>query len=91
VQLGGSPNLNPDGLVKRSHAEYVEGDNLRSMVKEDLIAERVAIECYSEMVRYIGDSDPTTRRMLEGILANEEKHAEDLASLFANPRVTPEE
>jgi len=91
VQLGGSPNLNPEGLVNRSHAEYVEGTNLRSMVKEDLIAERIAIECYSEMVRYIGDSDPTTRRMLEGILASEEKHAEDLANLFATPRATSEE
>jgi bacterioferritin len=91
VQLGGSPNLNPEGLVNRSHAEYVEGTNLRSMVKEDLIAERIAIECYSEMVRYIGDSDPTTRRMLEGILAVEEKHAEDLANLFATPRAASEE
>jgi bacterioferritin len=83
VQLGGSPDLNPEGLTSRSHAEYVEGDNLRSMVKEDLVAERIAIECYSEMVRYIGDADPTTRRMLEGILANEEKHAEDLANLLS--------
>ena len=83
VQLGGSPDLNPQGLHLRSHAEYVEGGSLRSMVKEDLVAERIAIECYSEMVRYIGDADPTTRRMLEGILAQEEKHAEELANLLS--------
>jgi bacterioferritin len=85
VQLGGSPDLNPEGLHTRSHAEYVEGGSLRSMIKEDLVAERIAIESYSEMIRYIGDADPTTRRMLEGILANEEEHADDLANLLNTP------
>lgn len=82
VQLGGEPNLNPDGLSTRSHAQYVEGGSLAEMVKEDLIAERVAIESYMEMVRYLGDRDTTSRRMLEGILANEEEHAEELASML---------
>ena len=82
VQLGGSPNLNPDGLLTRSHSEYVEGNTLVDMIKEDLVAERVAIDSYSEMIRYIGEDDITTRRMLEGILAVEEEHADDLASLL---------
>ncbi len=83
TQLGGEPNFNPEGLTTRSHSEYVEGDSLISMVREDLIAERVAIDSYGEMIRYLGDKDPTTRRMLEGILAMEEEHAEDLSSILA--------
>ena len=82
VQLGGSPNLDPEGLLTRSHSEYVEGTTLVDMIKEDLVAERVAIDSYSEMIRYIGDNDITTKRMLEGILAVEEEHADDLASLL---------
>lgn len=82
VQLQGEPDFNPEGLASRSHAEYVEGDNLIDMIKEDLVAERIAIESYSEMIRYIGDKDTTTRRMLEGILAMEEEHADKLASML---------
>jgi bacterioferritin len=83
VQLGGAPNLNPDGLLSRSHSEYVEGGSLVDMLKENLVAERIAIDSYAEMARYIGDDDPTTRRMLESILAVEEEHADDLATLLA--------
>lgn len=82
VQLGGEPNFSPDGLSSRSHAEYVEGETLLEMIREDLVAERIAIESYAEMIRYLGDDDITTRRMLEGILAMEEEHADDLASLI---------
>jgi len=82
TQLGGRPNLNPAGLATRSHAEYKEGDTLEEMIKEDLVAERVAIETYSEIVRWLGDDDVTTRRMIEGILAMEEEHADDLANLL---------
>ena len=82
TQLGGAPDFNPQGLATRSHAEYVEGNSLIEMLQEDLVAERVAIESYGEMVRYIGTDDPTTRRMLEGILAVEEEHAEDLKTLL---------
>jgi len=82
VQLGGAPNLNPEGLLSRSHSEYVEGESLVDMLKENLVAERIAIDSYGEMVRYIGNDDPTTRRMLEGILAVEEEHADDLATLL---------
>lgn len=82
VQLRGEPDFSPDGLSLRSHAEYVEGDSLKEMIKEDLVAERVAIESYREMVAYIAEKDPTTRRMLEEILASEEEHADDLASLL---------
>ena len=84
VQLGGSPNFSPDGLLARSHSEYVEGQTLVEMIKEDLIAERVAIDSYTEMIRYIGDDDITTRRMLESILAVEEEHADDLSSFLAD-------
>ena len=84
VQLGGAPNLNPDGMLMRSHSEYVEGQNLVDMIKEDLVAERVAIDSYTEMIRYVGDDDYTTRRMLEGILAVEEEHADDLSSFLAD-------
>ena len=83
VQLGGAPNLNPEGLLSRSHSEYVEGGSLVDMLKENLVAERIAIDSYAEMTRYLGDDDPTTRRMLEGILAVEEEHADDLATLLA--------
>jgi bacterioferritin len=82
TQLGGAPDFNPQGLATRSHSEYVEGTTLIEMLQEDLVAERVAIESYSEMVRYVGDKDPTTRRMLESILAVEEEHAEDLKTLL---------
>jgi bacterioferritin len=82
VQLGGAPNFSPDGLASRSHAEYVEGETLVDMIKEDLVAERIAIDSYREMVQYCGNNDPTTRRMLEGILAVEEEHADDLVSLL---------
>jgi bacterioferritin len=82
TQLGGEPDLNPDGLLTRSHSEYIEGKNLLDMIREDLVAERIAIESYAEMVRYCGDDDPTTRRMLEGILATEEEHADDLRTLI---------
>ncbi|HYX30079.1 MAG TPA: ferritin-like domain-containing protein [Pyrinomonadaceae bacterium] len=83
VQIGGAPNLNPDGLTSRSHAEYVEGDTLIDMIKEDLVAERIAIDSYREMIKYFGTDDPTSRRMLEGILAVEEEHADDLVSLLS--------
>ena len=82
VQLQGAPDFNPETLTSRSHAEYREADSLVNMIREDLVAERVAIESYREMVQYLGDKDPTTRRMLEGILANEEEHAEDLRSML---------
>ena len=82
VQLKGEPNLNPDGLLTRSHAEYVEGDSLVDMIREDLVAERIAIDSYREMISYFGNDDPTSRRMMEGILAVEEEHADDLVSLL---------
>jgi len=84
VQLGGAPNFNPDGLSLRSHAEYVEGEGLVDMIREDLIAERIAIESYREMIAFFGEHDPSTRRMLEGILAVEEEHAEDMSGLLAS-------
>lgn len=92
-QLGGAPNLNPDGILSRSHTEYVEGENLTDMIRENLIAERIAIESYSEMIRYIGADDPTTRRVLEVILAQEEEHADDMADLLVNydPKKAPRE
>jgi bacterioferritin len=82
VQLGGAPDLSPEGLATRSHAEYVEGDTLVDMIKEDLVAERIAIDSYKEMVNYLGKQDPTSRRLMEEILAKEEEHAEDLVSLL---------
>ena len=84
VQLNGEPNFSPEGLLSRSHAEYVEGTDLVDMIKEDLVAERVAIDSYREMIEYIGDKDSTTKRMLEGILAMEEEHADDLVGLLAD-------
>src|SRR5262249_13234736 len=83
VQLNGEPDYQPEALATRSHSQYVEGDDLVSMIKEDLVAERIAIETYSEIVRWLGDDDPTTRRVIEEILAREEEHAEDLATLLA--------
>ncbi len=82
VELRGEPNFSPDGMSERSHAEYVEGNSLKAMIKEDLIAERIAIESYREMIAYLGDQDPTTQRLLKEILAGEEEHAEDLSSLL---------
>jgi bacterioferritin len=82
TQLGGAPDLNPAGLITRSHSEYVEGDTLIDMIKEDLVAERVAIDSYAEIVRYLGNNDPTTRRVMETVLAKEEEHAEDLVRLL---------
>jgi bacterioferritin len=86
VQLGGEPNFSPEGLVTRSHAEYVEGSDLIDMIKEDLVAERIAIDSYREMINYVNTDDSTTRRMLEGILAMEEEHADDLVSLLETMR-----
>src|SRR5690348_8598276 len=82
VQLGGEPNLNPEGLLTRSHAEYVEGENLIDMIKEDLVAERIAIDSYRDMINYFGNDDPTSRRLMESILAVEEEHADDLVNLL---------
>jgi bacterioferritin len=82
VQLGGEPDLNPDGLLTRSHSEYVEGTTLLDMIRVDLVAERVAIESYGEIVRYLGENDPTSRRLMEEILAKEEEHADDLRTLI---------
>jgi bacterioferritin len=82
VQLKGEPNFNPDGLLSRSHAEYVEGTTLTDMIKEDLVAERIAIDSYRDMINYFGNDDPTTRRLMEEILAVEEEHADDLVNLL---------
>ena len=82
TQLNGAPNFNPEGLASRSHSEYAEGTDLISMLKEDLFAERIAIESYSEIARWLGNDDSTTRKMIEDILKMEEEHAEDLKSLL---------
>ena len=82
IQLNGAPNFSPDGLAMRSHSEYIEGETLVDMIKEDLVAERIAVESYSEIIRYFGDKDPTSRRLMEEILANEEEHAEDMKTLI---------
>ncbi len=82
VQLGGAPDFSPHGLGDRSHADYVAADTLEEMIREDLIAERIAIDSYREMIRRVGADDPTTRRILENILVVEEEHADDLASLL---------
>jgi len=82
IQLGGEPDLNPDTLTSRSHAEYVEGSTLADMLRENLVAERIAIESYSQFIRYLGDNDSTTRRLLEEILATEEEHADDIKTLM---------
>src|SRR5438477_10545997 len=82
TQLGGAPDFSPQGLATRSHAEYVEGHSLEEMIKEDLVAERIAIDSYREMAEYLGTKDITTRRLMEQILAKDEEHADDLATLL---------
>jgi len=82
VQLGGSPNLNPEGLSTRAHSQYDEKESLVDMIREDLVAERIAIESYSEIVRWLGNDDPTTRSLIESILKVEEEHADDLATML---------
>ena len=82
VQLGGEPNFNPEGLLTRSHAEYVEGETLTDMIKENLVAERIAIDSYREIITFVGNDDPTTRRLMETILAVEEEHADDMLNLL---------
>ena len=82
VQLGGEPDFAPRTLESRSHAEYIEGSNLQDFILENLVAERIAIESYRDFIAYLGDADPTTRRLLEGILAVEEEHADELADLL---------
>lgn len=82
TQLGGEPNFNPEGLATRSHSQYVEGNTLLEMVREDLVAERIAVESYNEIIRYLGDNDPTTRIAMEQILSKEEEHADDMKKLL---------
>jgi bacterioferritin len=82
TELGGTPNFDPTGLASRSHAQYGSASNLKQMIEEDLVAERIAIATYSEIVRWLGNDDPTTRRMMEEILATEEEHADDMAKLL---------
>jgi bacterioferritin len=82
TQIGGEPNFNPDGLASRSHSEYKPGENLTDMIKEDLVAERIAIESYSEIVRWLGNDDPTSRVLIEQILKVEEEHANDMSDLL---------
>jgi len=81
-QLGGTPNFNPEGLASRSASQYSEGANLVEMIKENLVAERIACEHYRELIRFFADKDPTTRVMMEGILTNEEEHANDMHDLL---------
>lgn len=88
-QLGGSPNFNPEGLASRSASQYVEGSNLVEMIRENLVAERIACEHYRELIRYFGDNDPTTRVMMESILENEEEHANDMHDLLLAHEGTP--
>jgi len=83
VQLGGAPDFNPEGLAMRSHSQYVEGKSLVDMIKEDLVAERIAIDSYREIAKWLEGKDSTTRRIMEEILAKEEEHADDLATLLA--------
>jgi bacterioferritin len=82
-QLGGKPDMNPQGLLTRSHSEYVEGSSLIDMIRENLVAERIAIDSYREIIRYFGENDPTTRKMFEEILETEEEHANDMQDLLA--------
>ncbi len=82
TELGGEPNFNPDGLLTRAHSEYIGGPSLIEMIREDLIAERIAIDTYREMIRYFDVHDPTSRRVMESVLAKEEEHAEDLKNLL---------
>jgi bacterioferritin len=88
-QLGGKPNFNPEGLASRSTSQYAEGENLVDMIKENLIAERIAVDHYRELIRFFGDDDPTTRVMLEGILVTEEEHADDMHDLLIAHEGTP--
>jgi bacterioferritin len=88
-QLGGKPDMNPEGLLSRAASQYVEGDNLVDMIKENLVAERVAIEIYRDMIRHFADKDPTTRIMLEKILAQEEEHANDMHDLLVDHEGRP--
>lgn len=90
-QLGGKPEMNPEVIAKRSHSEYVEGDSIIDMIKENLVAERIAIQTYREIVKFFGDKDPTSRVMMEGILAMEEEHADDMADLLFAVNPTTEE
>jgi bacterioferritin len=83
TQLNGEPNFDPEGLATRAHSEYAEGRNLTEMIKEDLVAERIAIDAYAEIIRWLGNDDPTTRKLMEDILKMEEEHADDLANLLA--------
>ena len=82
-QLGGKPELNPAVIAQTSHSEYVEGTSLEDMLREDLVAERIAIQTYREMISFFGEKDPTSRRLMEDILAVEEEHADDINSLLA--------
>jgi bacterioferritin len=82
TQLQGEPNFNPEGLATRSHSEYIEGNSLVEMIREDLVAERIAIESYSEIIRWLANDDPTTRNLIEDILKNEEEHADDLSNML---------
>lgn len=84
AQLGGEPDFNPNTLTERAHSEYHSGGDTLAMLKEDLIAERIAISTYRDMIVFIGDKDPTTRRILEDVLAQEEEHADDLVALIEN-------
>ena len=88
-QLGGSPNFNPDGLTTRAASQYVEGENLVDMIRENLIAERIAIEHYRDLIRYFSDKDPTTRIILERVLAQEEEHANDMHDLLVTHEGKP--
>lgn len=89
VQLGGEPNFNPEGLTSRSHADYAEGGELADMLREDLVAERIAIDTYGEIIRYIGEKDPTTRRLFEDILEQEEEHADELSDFLKRLNAAP--
>ncbi len=91
TQLQGEPNFNPEGLLTRSHSEYVEGGSLREMITENLVAERIAVESYSEIIRWLNNDDPTTRILMEDILKQEEEHADDLSNMLKtfNPEKAP--
>jgi bacterioferritin len=89
TQLGGEPNLDPAGLATRSHSQYAPGTTLTEMIREDLIAERIAIESYREIIHFLGENDPTSRRMMEEILAVEEEHANDMNDLLATYEKAP--
>jgi bacterioferritin len=88
-QLGGKPNMNPEGLLSRASTQFVEGENLIDMIKENLVAERIAVQTYQELIRHFADNDPTTRRMLETILAQEEEHANDMHDLLVDHEGRP--